>query len=341
MPFGPRQVGELIVGNALATETTVDTFIASASDKEIGIFSNDGTAVAKNKPFYFLQKTDGDASKNLNYEFSDVVVPAHIEKITAKAYAPEVMGEYKVDGFGTAGVIDAMRTYTIEIRVENQISPENFETIQGYYVTGEILGTDNAATVRDGLLKSLNSNLRHRGNSEFEAVADGTGIIVREKYQDNKPGKIDGRKLQFTVRAKVFNNVSNGYNSDLKLLTVTQTVEPSFGSGTGKWATNYEYFVKGYKYDPNREWAYPLDFDVPFYTSKNGKYQAIDIVYFSPRTETSVERQYKELTILFDGGADGEDVTAINAVLAKLRTIVSDYVEVPADLGEVEEEGGE
>ena len=329
--FGPRQVGELIVGNALAAETTVDAFIADAADKEIGIFSKDGTAVAKNKPFYFLQKTDGDASKNLNYEFSDVVVPAYIERITAKAYAPEVMGEWKVDGFGTAGVIDAMRTYTIEIRVENQLSPENFETIQGYYVTGEVLGTDNAVAVRDGLLKSLNSNLKHRGNSEFEAVADGDGIIVREKYQDNVPGKKDGRKLMFTVRAKVFNNVANGYNSDLKLLTSTQTVAPSFGNGTGKWATNYEYFVKGYKYDPNRTWAYPLDFDTPYYTSKGGKYQAIDIVYYSPRTETSVERQYKELTILFDGGADGDDFDAVNAVLAELRTIAEDHVEVPAD----------
>lgn len=330
--FGPRQVGELIVGNALTTETTVDTFIASATDKEVGIFANDGTAPAKNKPFYFLQKTDGDASKNLNYEFSDVVVPSYIERISAKAYAPELMGEWKVDGFDTAGVIDAMRTYTIEIRVENQLSPENFETIQGYYVTGEVLGTDNASTVRDGLLKSLNNNLRHRGNSEFEAVADGTGIIVREKYQDNKPGKIDGRKLLFTVKGKVFNNVANGYNADLGLLTATETVKPSFGSGTGKWATNYEYFVKGYKYDPNREWAYPLDFDAPYYTSKSGKYNAIDIVYYSPRKETSVERQYKELTIIFDGGVDGDDYTAINAALGILRTIAEDHVEVPADL---------
>lgn len=325
--FGPRQVGEMITGNAVATENTVDDFVTDASDKEIKLLSADGTAPAAGKQFYFLQKA---AEAIGGFEFSDRIDPKYVTKITAKAYAEEVLGAYKVDGFGGTDVIAPMRTYQVAIRVENQLSPENFDVITGYYVTGEILGSDNATTVRDGLLNSLNANLKHRGGNEFEAVADGTGILITEKYQDNIPGKKDGRKLLFKVTAAVYNNVSTGYNGNLKLLNVTQTVKPYVGSGTGKWATEYEYFVSGYKYDPNRTFAYPLDFNTPYYTSKSGEYNVIQIVYYTPRMETSQENQFKVLTIALD---EQGAVAAANAVLANLRTVMTGTnVQVPANL---------
>lgn len=333
--FGPNQVGELIVGNAVATETTVADFIATASNKEIKLLSKDGTAPTAGKPFYFLQKTAGDSAKNLNYEFSDKIDPRYVEKITVAEYAPETAKSVKIDGFNTVGVIAAQRTYEIDIRVENQLSPENFENIVGYYVTGEVLGSDTATTVRNGLIASINKNLERRGNSEFTVVADGTGILVTEKIQDNIPGKIPGRKLLFTVTGKVFNNVSNGYNGNLGLLTSTQVTAGTYGNGTGKFATNFEWFVKGYKYDPNRLMGYPADFfdRTPFYTTKSGTYATIQIVYFSPRKETSVERQYKVLTILLEVDADDVATNAVvNSVLTDLKTAMIDDTLVPAGL---------
>ncbi len=326
--FGPRQVGEMIVGNAVATETTVKAFLTGASDKEVGVFSADGTAVAAGKPFYFLQKTGADEAIG-GFEFCDRIDPRYINKITVRKYEPEVLGKYTVSGFTGAGFAAPMRTYQIAIRVENELSPENFEVITGYYVTGEVLGATTAATIKDGLVKSLNSNLTRRGGNEFEVAAVGDTIVVTEKYQDNTPGKKDGRKLRFKVTAAVYNNVSNGINSNLGLLTVAQTVAPSFGSGTGKWATEYEYFVSGYKYDPNRTFAYPLDFNTPYYTSKKGAYNVIQIMYYTPRTETSVENQHKVLTIAVD---EGTAVAVVNAVLAKLRTAVGTFATVPANL---------
>ena len=71
--FGPNQVGELIVGNAVATETTVATFVSGASDKEIKVLSKDGTVVTAGKPFHVLQSTSGSAAKGLNFEFSDKI----------------------------------------------------------------------------------------------------------------------------------------------------------------------------------------------------------------------------------------------------------------------------
>lgn len=326
--FGPNQTGELIVGNAIADETTVATFVTGATAGEIALYAKSGGLATDGKtPFYFLQKTAGDAAKNLNYEFSDVIDPRYVEKITVAEYAPETPKSVKIDGFTGTGVVEALRTYEIEIRIENQLSPENFEQIVGYYVTGEVLGSDTATTVRDGLIDSINKNLARRGNSEFTVVADGTGILVTEKLQDNTPGKDAGRKYTFSVTGKVFNNVANGYNTNLNLLTSTVVTPGSYGTGTGKWATNFEWFVKGYKYDDNRLMGYPADFweKTPFYTSKTGEYDVIQIKYYAPRKETSVERQYKVLTIIVD--TDG----AVDDVLAALRLAVDPDL-VPDDI---------
>lgn len=334
--FGPNQVGELMVGNAVATETTVATFIATASDKELKVLSKDGSNVGLGKPFFVIQKADGIPG---GFEFSDKIDPRYVDKITVKAYSPEVLGAYKVDGFNVPGTVAAKRTYEVEIRLEDGLSPENFTVIPGYYVTGQVLGTDTATTVRDGVLLSLNKNLKNRGGSEFTAVADGTGILITEKYQVNRPGKIDGRKLGFTVRGKVFENVpTNGNSSNLELLTTTQTVSPFSGNGTGKWATNYEYFTKGMKYDPARDFGYPANFGdrTPYYASKSAFYNTIQVKYFAPRNETSVERQYKVLTIIVDKGADlPANNASTNSVLTDIRTAVGTLAVVPANLAVV------
>ena len=334
--FVPSQVGEMMIGNAVATETTSATFIASASDKELKVISKDGTAVAAKKPFYVLQKADAIPG---GFEFSDKVDPRYVEKVTVTAYSAEVLGSYKVDGFNTAGVVAAKRTYEVEIRLEDQLSPENYTTIQGYYVTGQVLGSDTATTVRDGVLVSLNKNLSNRGSDEFTAVADGTGILVTEKYQKNRVGRIDGRKLRFTVKGKVFENVPTSDNgSNLNLLTTTQITAPKPGNGDGKWVTNAEYVLKGFKYDPSREYGYPANFGnlTPTYASASGVYNLIHIKHYMPRTETSVERQYKVLTIAVDKGTDTLANNAnTNAILTSIRTAVDTYATVPANLAVV------
>jgi hypothetical protein len=329
----PNMVGEIMIGNAVATETTVPTFITSASDKELKVLSKDGTNVAAKKPFYVLQKADAIPG---GFEFSDKVDPRYVERVTVTAYSPEVLGSYKVDGFATAGVVAAKRTYEVEIRLEDQLSPENFTTIQGYYVTGQVLGSDTATTVRDGVLLSLNKNLANRGADEFTAVADTTGILITEQYQPNRVGRDEGRKLRFTVRGKVFENVpTNGNGSNLDVLTTTQVTAPKPGTGTGKWVTNAEYVLKGFKYDPSREYGYPANFGnlTPTYASGSSFYNLIHIKHYMPRNETSVERQYKVLTIAVDKGANTlANNASTNAILASIRTAVDTYAIVPADL---------
>jgi hypothetical protein len=329
----PNQVGEIMIGNAVATETTVATFITSASDKELKVLSKDGTNVAAKKPFYVLQKADGIPG---GFEFSDKVDPKYVEKVTLATYAAEVLGSYKVDGFNTAGVVTAKRTYEVEVRLEDQLSPENFTLIQGYYVTGQVLGSDTATTVRDGVLLSLNKNLANRGGKEFTAVVDGTGILITEKAQKNRVGRDEGRKLKFSVIGKVFENVpTNGNNTNLGLLTTAKVAIAFPGNGTGKDVTNFEYALKGFKYDPSREYGFPANFGnlTPTYASNAGFYNLIHIVHYTPRTETSVERQYKVLTIAVDKVANTLANNAnTNTILTSIRTAVDTFATVPANL---------
>lgn len=302
--YGPNQIGDLIIGTDVATETTVSTFIDTASNGEIGVFSEDGQAPQLNKPFKFLQKTSGDSTKGLNYEFSDIINPKYIERITISEFAPEAQKVVSVSGF--TGNVLANHTYEVEIRLYNDggsLSPENFAVIQGFYVTGPSLVGVDATVIRNGVLASLTKNLIKRGDSEFVLEAQaGPSFTIAGKEQKVVPGKIEGRQIQFDVIAKVYQNIQDltQPQQNLGLLTTTVTQYSSPGVGTGKQAVNYEWFVKGYKYEVYRQTGYPADFATPYYANINGEYNVIDITYYSPRKETSVERQYKTLRVLVD-----------------------------------------
>lgn len=336
--FGPNQVGELLIGNAAATETTAQTFVASASDKELTVVSGTGAAVAANVPFKVLQKTAGDSSKGLDYEFSDIVDPKYVEKVTLSTYAAEVQKAVAVAGF--TGNVVADTTYEVEIKLYNDggsLSPENFAVIQGFYVTGNSVASETATTIRDGLLSSLRKNLLKRGGNEFVTTTDASplGFTITGKEQTVVPGKIIGKQIEFDVIVKTYPNAFSltTISQNTGLLTATTTVANNPGNGTGKWAVNYEWFVKGYKYDPARQVGYPADFATPYYASTAGVYNVIQIKYYTPRVETSVERQYKSLTIAIDKVTDTlANNAATNTILTKIRTAVASNATVPANL---------
>lgn len=339
--FGTNQVGELIIGNAVATETTAKTFIATADDKEIKALSADGTNVAANIPFKLLQKTSGDAGKNLNYEYSDVIDPKFVEKVTLSTYLAETQKSVKVAGF--TGNVIANATYEVEVRLYNDggsLSPENFAIIQGFYVTGASVTGETATTIRDGVLNSLKKNLIRRGDSEFVITTDASplGFTITGKEQGVVAGKIIGKQIEFDVIAKVFQNNQDLTQpvQNLGLLTATVATTANPGSGTGKFAINFEWFVKGYKYEVYRQTGYPADFATPYYASATGVYNTIQIKYYTPRVQTSVERQYKVLTILVNKGTDTlANNAATNSVLTDIRTAVAGNAIVPANLAVV------
>ena len=330
--FGPKQVEELILGNAIATEATVTDFIASASDKEIKALAVDGGAAAEGKKFYLLQKTGGDAAKGLNYEFSDVVNPKKIDKVIVKEYKPEVQKEVTITGFAN---VQANTLYAVNIRLYNEsgsLSTENFRVISGYYQTGPSVTGLVAADIRDGVKKSLEVELESRGGNEFVVTASGDDLVIAGKPQVANPAKDIGAMIQFDVTTKT---LQKGDDFNQGLLVATTTVQPYSGNGTGKYAVNLEWFTKGYKYSPLRDMD-PLGFDSPMYANPAGLYNAVHIKYFSDRTSPGLETQDKVLTILVEKAADDAASNApTNALLADLRTFIGGNAVVPADLAVV------
>jgi hypothetical protein len=327
--FGPNQVEELVIGTAVASETTVPTFISSASDKEIAVLSADGSAVAAGEKFKVLQKTSGSASKGLNYEFSDVIDPSKVEKVILKEFSAEVNKSVTA----TVAAATANTTYAVECRIYNDggsLSPENFAVVSGYYVTGT--SAETVTAIRDGLIVSLQANLTNRGDSELTVASSSTNAItIAGQAQAVVAGKFTGRQIEFDVTGKSFLE-SALVPENTGGVTVAVTASNFPGSGTGKYAVNLEWFTKGYKYEAYRATGYPADFGdrTPYYASSVSEYNAIHIKYKSTGGSPSVEEQRKVLTILVvRADLAGNSVT--NSVLASIRTAVGSG-NVPADL---------
>ena len=82
--FGTNQVEGLIVGNAVASETTAKTFISTATDKEIKVLSADGSAPAVGEDFKIYQKTA------TGYEYSPKIDANDVDKVVLATYSAEV-----------------------------------------------------------------------------------------------------------------------------------------------------------------------------------------------------------------------------------------------------------
>jgi len=242
--FGPNQVEELIIGNAVASETTVPTFIATASDKEIKVLSADGSAPALGDDFKVLQKTAGNAAKGLNYEFSDVVKADKVSKVILATYSPEVQKSVTISGF--TGNVVANTTYAVELRIYNDggtLSPENFATVTGYYVTGSDVSAVTDQIIATGIVDSLNANLTKRGGFEVTVTSpNADSILVVGQAQTVVPGKITGRQIEFDATGKQFLNSSATFEN-LGLLSATVNAVNNPGVGTGKYAVNLEWFT--------------------------------------------------------------------------------------------------
>ena len=333
--FGPNQVEELIIGNAVAGETTLATFISSASDQEIKILSADGTAPAAGEDFKVFQKTSGSAAKGLDYEFSDVIKADKVESVTVHTFLAEALKEVTVSGFTGNIVVDT--TYAVEVRITNDggsLSPENFATITGYYVTGASVAGITDQIIQDGIIDSLNANFTRRGGGEIiAATVDADSFTVTGLAQAVIVGKITGRQIEFDVTAKQFDNTAVNHENLGLLSTVIDTANNP-GVGTAKYGINLEWFTKGYKYEVYRQTGFPADFTerTPVYATAAAVYNVIHIRYKDSRISPTLEEQPRVLTILIDKVVDNlanNDET--NLVLDDLQLILG-AANVPADL---------
>lgn len=166
-----KQIRHFFLADAIATETTVSTFISGASIGEIQIFDKDGNAFdysnapADGGDFYIVKKNNkGGISK------SDFVTPGDITYIKGSAPVTKV-GKTQVFTLGSAPTVGV--EYRLIAKVHYHLSEENFIT----FVVGEKAVTgDTQNTLLARLAKQMADNLANSVNTSTKVA--GTDTII-------------------------------------------------------------------------------------------------------------------------------------------------------------------
>ncbi len=332
--FSTNQVENLIIGNAVASETAIGTFLSGASDQEIQVVAADGASnVASGSDFKVLQKTS--ASSPLNYEFSDVIEADKVVSVNLGAYQAEAGKSVTVTGF--SGTLQANATYEVFVRIMEDggtLSPENFRFLYGNYVAGSTVPT--AAAVTAGIVETLQKSADASNPGEFTiSESSGVSVTVAANVLPANPAKSPQRPIYFDVQVAV---KSNGYDPNTgipttySILSTTVNNEAFPGVGTSKYVRNLEWFTKGFNNEVYRQTAYPADFNTPYYAETTDGYNMIHIRFKKSRISPTVEEQNAVLSIAvkMTPGTPASNA-ATNSVLARLRTILGSG-NVPADL---------
>lgn len=324
--ISPKNVGRLMIVDAVATETTNSTFNATASVGEVAVVKSNGAALAANAPFKIVYKQDTSLT---GVKISDVIDPNMIDYVKVARYTAEQAKIVTVSGF--TGTPVANSTYRVSLKVFDGIqSPENFRHIHAFYVT-DSANTVAYTDIQAALVASLNTSLEKESvNPKIVASVSGTTIVLTGQVQPFVLGKDQGEPVYFDVEVSVKDNspatlAAAGTSYNILTVATTQAINP--GVGTGKQVALAEYSLKGYENaDYGREMGYPHNFNVTYLADPTAQYNTLVLGFHSTREATNVERQHKELTIV------SESLAVINAIKASIATAAPNLT-VPADLG--------
>lgn len=265
MAQSQNTVHEILVGNTIASETTLKAFTASASAGELGMFSKDGSVATAGKAFVIAQKTaDGVI-------VSDVIEPTQIIAEKAQADSPEVQKVVTVGGSSTILVpatTGDKYEYILDIRLFNHgsLSVENFYLKHGHYILTQG-GSNTAENVVDGLISQLNKTFSKEPgatattNPLFTFAKTGSGataaLTITAKAQTLELGKKEGRALEFDVTIKVSKVGDEAFGVAQPTVAITTAYDP--GIGTGKKMAVLEYFFRGNRGDVMRGMNFPYN----------------------------------------------------------------------------------
>lgn len=146
-------IREILVGNAVATETTLATFQDTASPLELAAVSADGTAPGAGKPFFLVGKaSDGSVIK------SDIVYPDNVKRVDTLPFVAEVPKAVTVSDI-TVPATGESEEYLVSIRLINvgSLSPDNFHLFHGHTKFTKT-ATNSAEDVVNALVTNLNQN---------------------------------------------------------------------------------------------------------------------------------------------------------------------------------------
>lgn len=308
------QIREIIVGEAIASETTLGTFLSGASPKELAVVSADGTAPAYGKPFFIVGKhTDGSLIK------SDIIKPETVKRVKGVPYVAPVQKVVTVSSFVVPSTNGDVQEYMVEIRLLNQgsLSVNDWLLYFGHTKFTKT-STNDAEDVVDALIASLNRNFSKVNgatattNPYFTFAKTGSGstaaLTITSKSQPYVAGKKFARPVEFEVNMK---------EGDA---TVAVTTPGKVGVGAGPQVAQLEYFLRGFRGDYHRGTAYP--FDWPYYGNSDGTgtYNGIEILHI-PHGEGGINeiKARKESTVAVK---ESSGTTLMEALLEDINTFV-------------------
>ena len=268
MAQSQNTVRELLIGTAIASETTLDTFKASADPGEIGIFAFDGTALDDVKPFVVAQKTADSVF------VSDVIYPERVRKVTSQTHQAEQLRSVTVGSIvATAGV-----DYILDIFIYEHGSLSR-KDVYIKFAAYKAKAGDNAEAIVDGLIASLNRNFSREpgatptSNPLFTFSKTGSAgtaaLVITAKSQPYVRGKKFARPIFFDVLAK--------FSPATATVTVTAGGHP--GRGTGPLVAAMEFDLRKNRGDKYGDLGWPYTFPVITRANEAGQFDLIDILH--------------------------------------------------------------
>lgn len=283
LPF-EDQIRHFFLGTAIASETTIATFIATASIGEVQIFGANGTTADVSGDFYIAKKNQkGGISK------SDLITPKDITYL--KGTAP-VAKTGKTQIFTLTGAPTVGKQYIINLKINYGNSEENFITFTAAEkaITGDTtttLLTRLAKQIADNLHNSVNTSSKVSGtdtingsttakkNKYFTLVVAGSVLTIAEKDWISEDFKVGLR-----THDQLMWNAEVTSPDDTENLNVTKTATaPVFPKGQGYQIIELERYLVGHR----AEFDFmdrTLEFNRSYDTVVGSSYYVLDMKYF-------------------------------------------------------------
>jgi len=315
-------IREIFIANAaIASQTTLKAFTASATTGQIGILPKGGETAAYGVPFVVAVKTADSVI------VSDVIDPLKVEKLSQVAYKAEAQKVVTASTFPVPASAGVKYEYIVDIRLFNHgsLSIENFYIKHGQFILTQT-GALTAEAVVDGLITNLNRNFSKEPgatastNPLFTFTRGSSGanstLIITAKAQPLELGKKEGRPLEFDVVVKVSKVGDEAFGITQPTVAVTTPAHP--GTGTGKQIAKLEWFYRGAKGDAFRGLNYPYNWPTTTktLTEQASTYNLLELKHFVTGDGFNALKLPKEVIIAVKDTAPA--TTNVALVKAKL-----------------------
>lgn len=325
MAQSQKNMREIIVQTGgIASETTLKSFIASASSGEIGVLPKGGETAAYGVPFVIARKTaDGIIS-------SDVIDPTTVTRLELKAYVAPAQRVITVSTFPVPATAGDKYEYQVDIRVYNwgSLSVEDYKLFHGQTVLTQTSGPLTAQAAVDALVTNLNLNFSKENgatsssNPLFTFARGSSGanstLTITSKAQPAILGKAEGRDLQFDVVVRVKKVGDEFATFGIVQPTVAVTTAGNPGMGSGKEISKLEYFYRGNRGDVMRGQHFPYNWSTATKTFSDpaGTYDVIELEHAYKGDGINSVSLHKSVLVAVPVAQDAD------AVLAAIETFV-------------------